>query len=114
MATAKRKPRKSDVSVAADTLQEDFQTLREDLGTLADEVTALIGKTGDQALEEVKDRIRRVRSNLEDVASDAGERGRDAFRDVTETVEEHIRERPLTVIALAVGLGFVFGATWRR
>jgi ElaB/YqjD/DUF883 family membrane-anchored ribosome-binding protein len=114
MATAKRKPRRSDVSAAAETLQDDFQTLRDDLGTLAEEVTTLIGKTGDRALEDVKDRIGRVRANLEDVVGDASDRGRDALRDVSERVEEHIRERPMTVIALAVGLGFVFGATWRR
>ena len=52
------------------------------------------------------------------MVSDAGARGRDMLRDTGETVsdviEESIKERPLTTLALAVGLGFILGATWRK
>jgi ElaB/YqjD/DUF883 family membrane-anchored ribosome-binding protein len=106
------------VSDATEDVQQDLQALREDLGTLAEEVASLMSSTGNQALDEVKDRIRRIRSSLDDVMSDAGARGRDALRDVSENVsaaiEEHVKERPLTTLALAVGLGFILGATWRR
>ena len=32
----------------------------------------------------------------------------------TDALEESLQSRPLTTLALAVGIGFVFGATWRR
>jgi ElaB/YqjD/DUF883 family membrane-anchored ribosome-binding protein len=106
------------VSDATYDVQQDLQTLREDLGALADEVATLMSSTGNQALDEVKDRIRRVRGSLDEVMADAKSRGRDVLRDVSENVssavEESIQERPLTTLVLAVGLGFILGATWRK
>jgi ElaB/YqjD/DUF883 family membrane-anchored ribosome-binding protein len=50
--------------------------------------------------------------------SDAGERGREALGEVSEhlseALQESMQEHPLTTIALAVGLGFLFGTAWRR
>ena len=106
------------VSDATRDVQQDLQALREDLGALAEEVTGLMSSSGNQALDEVKDRVRRIRSGLDDVMSNAGARGRDALHDASETLsdalEEHIKERPLTTLALAVGLGFILGASWRK
>jgi ElaB/YqjD/DUF883 family membrane-anchored ribosome-binding protein len=106
------------VSDATHDVQQDLQALREDLGVLAEEVTGLMSSTGTQALDDVKDRIRRIRSGLDDVMSDAGARGRDALRDAGENLssalEQHIKERPVATLAVAVGLGFILGATWRK
>ena len=57
------KTRKRGVSDATSDVQEDLRTLREDLGTLAEEVAGLMSTTGNEALDEVKDRIRRIRSS---------------------------------------------------
>jgi ElaB/YqjD/DUF883 family membrane-anchored ribosome-binding protein len=53
--------------------------------------------------------------------SDAQDKGReavDAMREVSdkfvEAVDESIKNRPYTTLAMAIGLGFLFGATWRR
>jgi len=106
------------VSDAAHDVQQDLQALREDLGALADEVSGLMSSTGNQALDEVKDRVRRIRSGLDDVMSSASSHGRDVLHDAGENLsaalEEHIKERPLTTLALAVGLGFILGASWRK
>jgi ElaB/YqjD/DUF883 family membrane-anchored ribosome-binding protein len=106
------------VSDATRDVQQDLQALREDLGVLAEEVTGLMSSTGNQALDEVKDRISRIRSGLDDVMSDAGARGRDALRDASENLssalEQQVKERPLATLAIALGLGFILGATWRK
>ena len=106
------------VSDATHDVQQDLQALREDLGVLAEEVTGLMSSTGSQALDEVKDRISRIRSGLDDVMSDAGARGRDALRDASENLsaalEQQVNERPLATLAIALGLGFILGATWRK
>jgi ElaB/YqjD/DUF883 family membrane-anchored ribosome-binding protein len=112
--TAKRRG----VSDATGDVQQDLQALREDLGTLAEEVAGLMSSTGNQALDEVKNRIRRIRTSLDDLVSDAGTRGRDALREAGDTVgtalEEAVKERPLTTLALAIGIGFILGASWRK
>ena len=38
----------------------------------------------------------------------------DAASSIEETLEDVITQRPLATVALALGLGFLIGATWRR
>jgi ElaB/YqjD/DUF883 family membrane-anchored ribosome-binding protein len=109
---------KRSVSAATRDVQKDLRALREDLGALAEEVGGLMSSTGSQALDEVKDRIGRIRSGLDDVMVDAGERGREMLREtgegLSDVLEQSIKERPLATLAMAVGLGFILGAIWRR
>ena len=76
--------------------------------------------------------FREVKASVESVIADAGEKGQqalnyagqkgqeamDSVRDVGGTlagaVEKSVTKRPYITLALAVGLGFLFGATWRR
>jgi ElaB/YqjD/DUF883 family membrane-anchored ribosome-binding protein len=65
--------------------------------------------------------VQRAKSDLDDVISDAGEKGREAIGavlevgdNVVDAVDKSLKQRPYTVRALALGLGFLFGVTWRR
>jgi ElaB/YqjD/DUF883 family membrane-anchored ribosome-binding protein len=76
--------------------------------------------------------FREVKANVESVIADAGEKGQQALkyagqkgqeamdnvREVRDTlavaVDKSVTKRPYTTLALAVGLGFLVGATWRR
>jgi ElaB/YqjD/DUF883 family membrane-anchored ribosome-binding protein len=76
--------------------------------------------------------FREVKANVESVIADAGEKGQQALnyagqkgqeamdnvREVGDTlavaIEKSVTKRPYTTLALALGLGFLFGATWRR
>ena len=76
--------------------------------------------------------FREAKANVESVIADAGEKGQralnyagqkgqeamDNVRDVGDTlavaVEKSVTKRPYVTLALAVALGFLFGATWRR
>ena len=58
---------------------------------------------------------------LDGVLSEASEKGMEAadtVRDSTDTaleaLEDAVRRRPFATLAIAVGLGFLFGASWRR
>jgi ElaB/YqjD/DUF883 family membrane-anchored ribosome-binding protein len=97
-----------------DDIRKDLQTLREDVMRLAGQVSTLVGATGDQALGDVKERMRQ----MGDAVTDIGERGRDVASDLLDnvgaTLEENMRTRPLATVAVAVGLGFIVGALWRR
>jgi ElaB/YqjD/DUF883 family membrane-anchored ribosome-binding protein len=98
---------------AAD-LQKDFQTLRDDFARLAEQVGEIVAGTGNAAW-------RRAKSSVDDMVSDASDRGRDAvgaMREVSDNfvdaIDESIKTRPYTTLALVAGLAFLFGATWRR
>ena len=101
-------------AAVVDDIRKDLQALREDMVRLAGQVSTLVGATGDQALGDLKQRMRQ----MGDAAADIGERGRDAATDMLDnvgaTLEENMRTRPLATLAVAVGLGFIVGALWRR
>ncbi len=63
------------------------QAVRDDVSRLSREVTNLLSVTGSKALREVKAQM----SPLEDA----------------------VRERPFATLAIALGVGFLFGAIWR-
>jgi len=39
---------------------------------------------------------------------------RDVRDNLVGAIDQSLKERPYTTLALALGLGFVFGAMWRR
>ena len=101
-------------SAASGDMQKDLQTLREDFSRLAQQVAEIIANRGSAAWQ-------RARSGMDDAMSDAQDKSReavDAMREVSdkfvEAVDESIKERPYTTLAMALGLGFLFGAIWRR
>ena len=95
-------------------IQADIEALRRDTARLAQQIADILGSKGDAAWS-------RAKSNLEGVMSDAEEKGREALSAVREVgdniaggVDESLKRRPYTTLGLALGLGFLFGATWRR
>ncbi|HEV3185876.1 MAG TPA: DUF883 domain-containing protein [Xanthobacteraceae bacterium] len=106
---------------AVDDIRGDLQSLREDIARLADQVGDNLTEGGSDAVGEAKAQLRRIKDNVDALISGAGEKGREAREavlDVTENftdaLEDSLQARPLTTLALAIGVGFVFGATWRR
>ncbi len=99
---------------ASSDIQSDLQALRDDFGRLAEQVSDIVASKGNAAWQ-------RARSSVDDVVSDAQDRGREAMgavRDVSDNfvdaIDESIKSRPYTTLALVAGLGFLFGVTWRR
>jgi len=101
-------------SEASGNIQSDLQALRDDFGRLAEQVSEIFSSRGSAAW-------RRARSSVDGVMSDAQDKGREAVgavRDVSDNfidaIDESIKKRPYTTLALVAGLAFIFGATWRR
>ena len=99
---------------ASGDLQKDLQMLRDDFGRLAQQVADIVANRGNAAWQ-------RARSGVDDVMSDAQDKSQqavDAMREISdkfvETVDDSIKNRPYTTLAIAVGLGFLFGSSWRR
>ena len=91
-----------------------MQSLRDDFGRLAEQVGDILADKGSAAL-------RRAKGSIDSVVSDAQDKGReaiDAVHDVSDNfvdaIDESIKSRPYVTLAIVAGLGFLFGATWRR
>ena len=99
-------------------IQHDLQAVRDDLARLAQQVSGLVTSGGGEAAAEVKAQLNRIRDSLEGLMSNAREKSFDAARDMTdnalEALETSVRTRPIVTLGVALGLGFLFGATWRR
>jgi ElaB/YqjD/DUF883 family membrane-anchored ribosome-binding protein len=90
-----------------ESLQDDLQALRDDMSKLTQQMVGLASAKG----TEVYSRAKKKLDEKGQEAADAMREVRDSF---TEAIEESLKERPYTTLALAVGLGFIFGAIWRR
>jgi len=114
-------PRRKKDALASVDLSDDLQKLRRDIGRLADQVSDSLQEAGGDALTEARAQIRRIKDNVDGIISSVGEKGLDAtkaVREVTDNVgialEESLRARPFATLAVAIGIGFIFGAAWRR
>jgi ElaB/YqjD/DUF883 family membrane-anchored ribosome-binding protein len=92
----------------------DLQALRDDFAKLAEQVGEILGTKGNAAWQ-------KARSSVDDMVAGAQDTGReavDAVREVSdnfvEAVDESIKTRPYTTLAIAAAIGFFFGAVWRR
>jgi len=101
-------------SDASGDIQADLKALREDVARLAKQIADIFAAKGDRAWQ-------RARAGVDEALADAGGRGReavDAVREVgdnmREAIDESLKTRPYTTLALAAAIGFLFGATWRR
>ena len=95
-------------------IQDDLQALRNDLAQLVEQVSEVLADKGNAAW-------RRAKTSVDGIVSDAQDKGRDAVgavRDVSDNfvgaIDVSLKERPYTTLAIVAGLGFLFGATWRR
>lgn len=87
---------KSESSV--DELKEEFASLKADVSKIAD----TLGKLSGEQVSHGRERAR-----------DAAGRARTETRRAVDTVEEEIRQYPLTSLAAAFGLGYLVGRTLR-
>jgi ElaB/YqjD/DUF883 family membrane-anchored ribosome-binding protein len=99
---------------ASGDIQADLQALRDDFARLAEQVSEILGTKGSAAWQ-------KARSSVDDMVAGAQDTGReavDAMREVSdnfvEAIDESIKTRPYTTLAIVAALGFLFGATWRR
>jgi ElaB/YqjD/DUF883 family membrane-anchored ribosome-binding protein len=108
-------------SINVKNLKKDLQSLRDDVLELSKQVEGLAGSAGGEMLDDVKANLARFGDTVDDLVSRAGARGREAVDaveemggNVVDSVEDAVREHPISALAIAVGLGFVLSSTMRR
>jgi ElaB/YqjD/DUF883 family membrane-anchored ribosome-binding protein len=110
---AAKDTRKAAANASGD-IQEDLTALRDDVSKLTQQIGDILAARGNAAWQ-------KARSNIGGVISDAEAKGMEAVGAVREVgdnmvdaIDESLKRRPYTTLALAAGIGFLFGATWRR
>ena len=99
---------------ASRDIQDDLQALRDDFGRLAEQIGQILSDRGGAAWQ-------RARTSVDGVVSDAQDKSReavDAMREVSDNfvaaIDDSLKNRPYTTLAIIGGIGFLLGAMWRR
>jgi len=102
-------------------IEHQLETIRGDVSKLTQQMSDLVDQTKDTAMAQVKTQVRRAQEAANSAISDAQATGKeavDAFREVADTfgdaIDDSLKRRPYATLAVAAGIGFLFGAVWRR
>jgi ElaB/YqjD/DUF883 family membrane-anchored ribosome-binding protein len=102
-------------------LEKDMTAVKSDISALTDQITDALNTFAGTAQKQARRGYRQARANVGEAMDDMSERGsammdaaQDAASSLEETLEDVITQRPLATVGLALGLGFLIGATWRR
>jgi len=95
--------------------------VKNDIAALANQITDVLNSFAGTAKKQARKGYSQARAGAESAMDDMTERGsammdaaQGAASSIEETLEEAITQRPLATIGLALGLGFLIGAAWRR
>ena len=102
-------------------LEKDVAAVKHDISALTDQITEVLNSFAGTAQKQARRGYKQARANVDSAVDDISERGsavmdaaQDAALSIEETLEDVIAQRPLATVGLALGLGFLIGATWRR
>jgi ElaB/YqjD/DUF883 family membrane-anchored ribosome-binding protein len=102
-------------------LEKDVTAVKNDIAALTDQIADAINTFASAAQKQARRGCKQARANVDSALDDASERGgamldaaQDAAYSIEETLEDVITQRPLATVGIALGLGFLIGATWRR
>jgi ElaB/YqjD/DUF883 family membrane-anchored ribosome-binding protein len=108
-------------NITSKEMDREIERLKTDMAQISQHVSKLLNATGSHAARTARYQAARARKSVDGVLSEANEIGTeaaDAMREVRDTladaVEESVQNRPFTTLAMALGVGFVIGAIWRR
>lgn len=106
---------------AYERFEKDIAAVKNDIAHLSKQIADAVNALAGVAQAQAKRGYKNARANVDSVVSDATDRAetvvgaaQDVASSIEDTLEEAIRDRPLGSVALALGLGFLIGVTWRR
>jgi ElaB/YqjD/DUF883 family membrane-anchored ribosome-binding protein len=102
-------------------LEKDVAAVKNDISALTEQITDALNSFAGTAGKQARRGYQQARANVDSAVDDLSERGsaamdaaQDTAHSIEETLEDLIQERPLATVGLALGLGFLIGAAWRR
>jgi len=102
-------------------LEKDVAAVKSDIAALTDQITDALNNFANSTSKQARRGYRQARENVDTAIDDMSERGsammgaaQEAYGSIEETLEDAITQRPLATVGLALGIGFLIGAAWRR
>ena len=102
-------------------LEKDVTTVKSDIAALTEQITDALNSFAGTATKQARRGYKQARANVDATVDDISERGgammdaaQNAASSIEETLEDVITQRPLATVGIALALGFLIGATWRR
>jgi ElaB/YqjD/DUF883 family membrane-anchored ribosome-binding protein len=99
---------------ASPDIQADLRALRDDVARLAQQIADIFAAKGSKAWGRARSGVDEAITEVEDRGQDAIDAVREVGDNMAAAIDESLKSRPYTTLALAAGIGFLFGATWRR
>ena len=104
-----------------DRLEKDVAAVKNDISALTDQITDVLNSFAGTAKKQARRGYKEARANVDSAVDDMSERGsammdaaQDAAYSIEESLEDVITQRPLATVGVALGIGFLIGAMWRR
>ena len=101
-------------AAASGDIQADLAALRDDVARVAQQLADILAERGGATWRKAKSNVEGVITEAQDKGMDAVDAVREVGDNMADALDRSLKERPYTTLALALGLGFLFGATWRR
>jgi ElaB/YqjD/DUF883 family membrane-anchored ribosome-binding protein len=98
-------------------LEKDLTAVKKDIAHLSEQIADAVNALASAAQNQGRRGLRQARANVGDAVSGASDRAgalTGAAQNSAASVAEAIQERPVAAIAVAAGIGFIFGIAWRR
>jgi ElaB/YqjD/DUF883 family membrane-anchored ribosome-binding protein len=102
-------------------LEKEMANMRDAIGGLSDQISDAASDIGSVAQEQARRGYKNARANVGSMVNDASDRlgvvanrAQSQASSLGDSLEDAIQERPLSTLALALGLGFLAGVIWRR
>jgi ElaB/YqjD/DUF883 family membrane-anchored ribosome-binding protein len=101
-------------AAAAGDVHDELAALRDDVARLARQIADIVAARGEATWRKAKSNIEGVLGEAQDKGLEAVDAVREVGDNMVDAIDASLKKRPYTTLALALGLGFLFGATWRR
>jgi ElaB/YqjD/DUF883 family membrane-anchored ribosome-binding protein len=101
-------------SAASSDIQDDLAALRDDVARLTQQIANIVAARGSATWRKAKSNVEGVIGEAQDKGMEAVDAVREVGDNMVDAIDESLKKRPYTTLALAIGIGFLFGATWRR
>src|ERR1700680_3256243 len=102
-------------------LEKDVAAVKNDISALTEQITDALNSCAGTAQKQARRGYKQARANVDSAVDDLSERGsaamdaaQDAALSIEESLEDVIAQRPLATVGIALGIGFLIGAPWRR
>ncbi len=109
------------IKATAEDTAYDLSAVKVDIARLSQQIADVVSTLGSLAKGQARRGVRQARANVDTLVSEASDRAeavadaaQGAASSIEDTLSDAILDRPIASLALALGLGFLIGVTWRR